>query len=337
MKRNVLLLAIILLSVFVGSPVFAGGEFTPETSSIQLPASIFVSADARNGDVIATTAEVEATMKDPWPQLIFSEFMLYKLQSPTLAPGYSNVYLSNVAGVGFRWNARWRSRDNPFGITQYLVGNGQSPARLKWGRGDVYKQSMWLEIIKIGDIKGGDLRGSATVTVAFNCILICNSKGWTVYTGSKSTVTVQVRIPTCKVSTPQIPVSLGRISNTAFSGVGSTSEAVPFKIGLSCTGGDAGASIGAYVTLMDVNKMDNQGSTLSISSASTASGVGVQILKGGTVLKYGMGTINQWWAGNISGGVSRYEIPLSARFVQTASRITPGTVNGMATFTMNYH
>ncbi|MCS4258561.1 type 1 fimbria pilin [Pseudomonas protegens] len=337
MKRNLLLSALVLLlSLWGGGPAYAGGEFSPESSIIQLPASIYISAGTMNGDVIATTAEVDSMMRDPWPQIFSSEPMVYKLQGATLAPGYYNVYLSNVPGVGFRWNAKWRWRENQSGSSQYLVGSGKSLVKLRWVKGDVYKQSMWLEIIKIGDIQSGTLAGNGLVNVAFNCVGICNSKGWTVYTSGKSAVTVQLRVPTCSVSSSQISVPLGRTSNMTFSGVGSTSKAVPFKINLSCSGGDAGASIGAYVSFIDVNNWANQGSTLSLSAGSTASGVGVQILKGATVLGYGSGSVNQWWAGNISAGVSSYDIPLTARYVQTASRVTPGTVSGMATLTMSY-
>ena len=78
---------------------------------------------------------------------------------------------------------------------------------------------------------------------------------------------------------------------------------------------------------------------LSLTNASTARGVGVQLRRGATVLTYGAATgvatdANQWTAGSVATGVSSLSIPLTARYVQTAAPITAGTANAQAIFTM---
>ncbi len=70
-------------------------------------------------------------------------------------------------------------------------------------------------------------------------------------------------------------------------------------------------------------------------------GVGIQILKDNVPLGYGPdsnepGTINQWSAGTVKQGQVSHVIPLQARYIQTAERITSGSVKASATFTLSY-
>lgn len=80
---------------------------------------------------------------------------------------------------------------------------------------------------------------------------------------------------------------------------------------------------------------------LTLSPGSGATGVGVEILSGTTVLGYGadsnvLGNPGQWKAGTVSPGASVFSIPLTARYVQTDDVVTVGTANARATFTMSY-
>ncbi|KWA02548.1 adhesin [Burkholderia cepacia] len=131
------------------------------------------------------------------------------------------------------------------------------------------------------------------------------------------------------------------ISSREFSGVGSTSPERDFSIRLNCTGGDPDTSTNAYVTLTDQTNNGNRSNQLSLTKDSTAKGVKVQILKAGKLLSYGpdssaVGNPNQWKAGNIPRGISSFEIPLTARYIQTESSVKGGTANAVATFTMSY-
>jgi type 1 fimbria pilin len=126
---------------------------------------------------------------------------------------------------------------------------------------------------------------------------------------------------------------------SGFTGVGSASTARSFNIALSCSDGDASVTTRINTTLTDQTNPANLSSMLSLSSTSTAGGVGIQIQDGTAVLSYGpdsdtVGNANQWSAG-ITGNGS-FNIPLTTGYVQTASAITPGTANGMATITMSY-
>ncbi|WP_235996030.1 MULTISPECIES: fimbrial protein [unclassified Burkholderia] len=110
---------------------------------------------------------------------------------------------------------------------------------------------------------------------------------------------------------------------------------------VSCSGGDTGTSAKVYVTLTDATNPGNTSKTLSLSKDSTAGGVGLQILKDDEVLGYGpesaaIGNTNQWLGGSVAQGAAGMTIPLRARYVQTSPRITSGTANAIANFTMSY-
>jgi type 1 fimbria pilin len=66
---------------------------------------------------------------------------------------------------------------------------------------------------------------------------------------------------------------------------------------------------------------------------------GLQLLNGSTPIAYvpdsaSAGNQNQWFAGTASG--SSMTIPLTVQHVRTDDALTPGTVRGLATFTMAY-
>jgi len=135
---------------------------------------------------------------------------------------------------------------------------------------------------------------------------------------------------------------MGSVPVNSFSGVGSSSPITPpFPIDLACSGGDPGTSVKVYATLTDNTNPGNTSQVLSLTSDSTAQGVGIQVLKNGTVLGYGPdastpGNTNQWEAGVVNVGTNNFRIPLQARYVQTGPNVTPGIANGRATFTMSY-
>ncbi|MCA8205846.1 fimbrial protein [Burkholderia sp. AU33545] len=197
--------------------------------------------------------------------------------------------------------------------------------------------SLKLELIKTGDITaGGTLSGSIMQDRAGSA-----DGQLMLDTRFASPVIIQPQVPTCKVATPDVIVPMGAVLASSFKGVGTTSVQRPFNIALTCSGGKAGTSTNAYVTLTDATASANSSTTLSLSKDSTASGIGVQIMKDGAPLGFGpdstaVGNTNQWYAGNIAQGQANLTIPLSARYVQTGATVSPGSANARATFTFSY-
>nr|WP_196492920.1 fimbrial protein [Burkholderia stagnalis] len=192
-----------------------------------------------------------------------------------------------------------------------------------------------IELVKIGPITaGGVITGEVLGAFAgpgnsFQAVSFRIGGG----------IVVRPQVPTCRVTTPEITVPLGNMPASTFTGIGSVSPSRPFNIVLQCSGGETGTVTNVYTTLTDHTNPGNVSDTLSLAQDSGATGIGIQVLNGNTVIKYGpdssaAGNTNQWKAGEAGNGT--FTIPLTARYVQTAPKITPGTANGLATFTMSY-
>ncbi|MGE8166529.1 fimbrial protein [Paraburkholderia sp. NPDC080076] len=141
--------------------------------------------------------------------------------------------------------------------------------------------------------------------------------------------------PSCSVTNSSIAVTLPSADAASLSAQGATTGATPFNIALNnCDQGTA-----VSVTLTDASNISNRSTTLSLAPDSTAAGVGLQLLNGSTPIAYGpdsasAGNQNQWFAGTASG--SSMTIPLTVQYVRTDDALTPGTVRGLATFTIAY-
>jgi type 1 fimbria pilin len=136
----------------------------------------------------------------------------------------------------------------------------------------------------------------------------------------------------CSVATPSVAVTLP----TVFPGNLATGSAwnTLFNLSVSCPSG-----INVNVTLADASDPSNRSTTLGLASGSSATGVGLRILRGSIPVAFGpdsavAGNTNQWLAGTATGGVMN--IPLTVQYVRTSGEWTPGTVKGLATFTMSY-
>ncbi|KVX92396.1 fimbrial protein [Burkholderia ubonensis] len=206
-----------------------------------------------------------------------------------------------------------------------------------WGtlsESPVVRNGILFELVKTGPITAGgilsgELAGSWVQNGAFQ------------YASYRGTIPIQPLVPTCRVTTPSIAVSLGKVMTRTLTGVGTTTDTRPFNIQLRCSGGASGATTRMYTTLTDASHPANASSVLSLGADSTASGVGIQVLRGdnNALISYGpdssqAGNPNQWFVGQF--GNVDVTIPLKARYVQTASDVKAGTANGRATFTMSY-
>lgn len=116
-----------------------------------------------------------------------------------------------------------------------------------------------------------------------------------------------------------------------------------FKLTLNCSGGSTGGQTAVHITLTDQNNPGNTTTELPLSGTYTAGGVAVQVsrrVSGNPLISFGpdsssIGGAGQWRAGYVNFGTPSFEIPLSARYIQTGP-ITPGIAQAVATFTMAY-
>ncbi|WP_232515278.1 fimbrial protein [Burkholderia ambifaria] len=239
-------------------------------------------------------------------------------------PDANRIYPTSIPNIGLRLKAG--STIIPHQYPNQYVGT-------YWDE----KYALTVELVKTGNITaGGVLSGSYAQYRADSA-----SGQLLVDYRFASPVVVRPRIPTCKVATPLITVPMGKFGVSAFNGIGSTVGPRSFAISLTCSGGDAGTMTNAHVTLTDSTNPNNTSTTLSLTKESTASGVGLQIMKGDTLVGFGpdsaaVGNTNQWQVGTVMQGQANLTIPLAARYVQTGSKITPGSTDARATFTMSY-
>ncbi|WP_196486756.1 fimbrial protein [Burkholderia stagnalis] len=243
-----------------------------------------------------------------------------------------NTYATGIGGIGMRL----KSLDRAPGTWQ----DGYEPNTQPYVRiptVDFFEASSGteIELVKIGPITtGGVITGEVRGGFAGYGNLF-QAVSYRIGGG----IVVRPQVPTCRVATPGIAVPLGNIPASTFTGIGSVSPSRPFNIALQCSGGETGTVTNVYTTLTDHTNPGNVSDTLSLAQDSGATGIGIQVLNGNTVIKYGpdssaTGNTNQWKAGEAGNGT--FTIPLTARYVQTAPKITPGTANGLATFTMSY-
>ncbi|ERK10365.1 Fimbrial protein [Serratia fonticola AU-AP2C] len=152
-----------------------------------------------------------------------------------------------------------------------------------------------------------------------------------------STTTITAK--TCQMSSATTQnVPLLPVAKNQFSGVGSSAGGeANFSLTTLC---DSGVKL--YATMSDGSDPGNTGNILKPAEGTTASGVGVQILRNGLPISFGpdssaFGNTNQWYIGTAgSGGREPFTIPLKARYVQTAQNMVAGSVKTRATVTFSY-
>lgn len=148
----------------------------------------------------------------------------------------------------------------------------------------------------------------------------------------KITGSPAVSLQACTVNNPAINVPLGTTSSSAFTGIGSTANTQTFNVSLTCS-----QATNAKITLSPGSSgaFNAANGVLNLDPATTgtaATGVGIQLLYNNAAapLNSAISVGSLTAAGNLT-------VPLSARYYQTASKVTGGVANGTATFTMTYN
>ncbi|AMS17603.1 fimbrial protein [Pseudomonas chlororaphis] len=240
--------------------------------------------------------------------------------------GKFNTYSTPVAGIGIRIRggintSQWWPQQMTSPNIDYSLGTGSD---------------FTVELVKTGPVTAsGQLTGLIGTTTA-----IAHGSDFRRISISGS-LQIKPKVPSCSLLTPNISVSLGKVSISSMTGPGVTTSSSPLEIRLKCSGGNEGSTTRMFLTLTDAVSPGNRSSNLSLlPGPATASGVSVQILRGdGTPVSYGpdsaeTGNPNQWQVGEF--GNVMVIIPFKARYIQTATSVRPGSANAAATFTMSY-
>ncbi|VXC82878.1 conserved exported hypothetical protein [Enterobacterales bacterium 8AC] len=192
------------------------------------------------------------------------------------------------------------------------------------------------KLIVVGQLKAG------VYNIAYGSLAIISGSDGTGIGGSLLTLnptTLTIRARTCQLSSASVQdVILPPVSKNQFSGVGtSPSVGQNFTVTTNCEAG-----VNLYATVTDANNPANTGNVLTLGENTTASGVGIQILRNNSPISFGpdssaAGNLNQWYIGTANNtGNDAFTIPLRARYVQTGTNMVAGVVKARTTITFSY-
>ncbi|MCW6567184.1 fimbrial protein [Yersinia ruckeri] len=217
---------------------------------------------------------------------------------------YENrVFNTTIPGVGIRWET-----ENENKVKQLMALGGVRGLSTKV----TYKNT--FSLIKTGDHVSGQ-SGNILINMKYKQY---ENIGGNLYSYNISAFSV--REASCEVLTPRVNVPMGTILKSHFRGKNSTIGEQVFNIAVKCKG-PAQASITWQGG--DTNGVINADAT------STAKGVDIQLWDGDHPLEF----YKEITLGHIAGEI---RLPYTAKYYQTSDRVSIGSVNATATFTINY-
>lgn len=324
-------------------------QSTAQTIPISMPPSITIPRDAVNGTVLSTwvssaaatnyfncTVPATGASGTGFQPLSLTRVAGLRVTSPRGA-SYT-VWNTNVPGVGIAIGVRV-SLDGCGWVAWADLGTGSSFFPSPWV-GQACSQAgsvlnggqVEAALVKTGPVNAGTVTGG----LLLEATAMMRNLGSTTYTAatsgrvSFSLSSTVINVASC--STPNVAVDLGSHRQSRFTGIGSTSPAVAFNIGINnCP---AGLKSIQYQFTPITGMVDESNGVVGLSAGSTADGIGVQLKdRNGTALKYN----SQYTLGNYNGSTGgSYTIPLTAALYQTAASVTAGSASSVLMLIMTY-
>ncbi|AIY42320.1 Fimbrial adhesin [Collimonas arenae] len=235
--------------------------------------------------------------------------------------GMPNVYTTAVTGVGIR-------------LSRQITGIGQTyyphVINIANGTNAVFRSPSYftVELIKTANKTGNGPLAAGTYTT-----YVGNGDNISAITSILSGNGITIITPSCTVDagSKNVVVNLGSVSTGSFKGVGSPAGSQPFNIKLNCQRGENAQNTILLNMTATADPSNSPGVMQLTQGAGVATGVGIQILdKNGAPVVFGTAAIV-----GPSADI-QYVVPYTARYYQTAAKITTGQANGAATFTIEY-
>lgn len=226
---------------------------------------------------------------------------------------YSTVFSTNIDGIGY---------------TFYVPGAGRWDNK-KWGTIDpVYYFVPGSDDYTLSFIATSTVIGKGTITSGlYGERRLGDHASGTLETLANIYINGGNIVSVCDVKDANISVPMGTISDSDFTGPGSNSAEVKFKVAVNCP-----ANSNVYVTMGGTADSDmTDGSVLALTPGEgNATGIGAQILYDSTPLKLNEKLFMEKTAGGDE------SLQFSARYIQTKPSITPGHANATGTLTITY-
>lgn len=134
-------------------------------------------------------------------------------------------------------------------------------------------------------------------------------------------------------TTPNVAVDLPPADRASFTGIGHTTSRTDFNLDFkACPAGLASIS---YLFTPQSSIIDNTQGVFALGSASTAGGVGIQLLNDQDIpLSFNTEYLLSDY--DTAQNNANYSVPLRAGLYQTDNDVTPGSINGAVVFTVRY-
>lgn len=303
------------------------------------PPNISVQRDLPVGSVIGT-ADLSSGAAGPftcynfWPNITGMGVGIKSTGTYVATIAGRRVYATNIAGIGYAIGVTGVSvcAGNVYYVNGQGTGDGNPDNMIFCGANEMFtpqpvQMKAVLTYYKTAAITGAGVVNSMRVG---GFITLINGTDWVNPPPPVTAGSFTVSTLACSVNSSTVKVNMGTIEKRSFSGVGSTPDGTStrsFNIDLNC---NANTRVNLQV---DGNAYDAAKGVLLVNNVSgAATGVGVQMLYNNTPLP--LGKVNSIGVVPISGN---YNIPLQARYYQTATTIMPGPANSTATFTLTYN
>jgi type 1 fimbria pilin len=345
LKKLTITIFELLLVIFSGSHARAAAILCTPVSGLNFSPAVNSQVFGRDAAVgstsqpFSTLVDVSCT-SDPAASHSFS--LQVGSNDGVAVPGVANTLQTNIAGIGVQY---YFSSDD--GGTTCKPYSGGFPAYVSASRRNIdctipkasadtikpFSLRLSVVFVKTASTPTGTLSKIPTVYIETYYDSTKTLVPWT--NAISGTATGIFAIAACTVTTTSIAVTMPKTYTYRLPTVGSTDGETSLNIGLNC---DQGVKV--FTTLTDVSNPNNQTTTLSLSPDSTAQGIGYQILFGGVPAVFGPDSAVVANPGQVlinpaqtTGGV--ITVPLTARYIRTG-KVSTGSANGKATFTMSY-
>ncbi len=306
----------IIAAIFIALPLLPGVAWAACTfssggaQSVNLNfGSVTVQRDTPIGTILATTS-TPASSGTINCTTTFN--YLGALQAfPTLSSYGNNVYNTNIPGVGISLSmGGYASSLFPFTKSRGAVSN------------IVVSGTVTASLVKTsaGAVGSGNIRIGTLGTISLDTLLTTTIN----LTGTNSITPVA-----CSITNTAINVPMGNVKRNTFTGVGYQSTPVIFNILANC---DARTRVNYRIdATADSSGLPGVIAIDSPSTGTAASGVGITLTESGKPVALGTTIPYRISAGGL------LVIQFSARYYQTTPKVTAGTANATATFTMTYN
>ncbi|KXB20659.1 fimbrial protein [Xylella fastidiosa 6c] len=259
-------------------------------------------------------------------------------RSMTPVSGMDSVYQTDVPGVGIRVYREAGQDSDGSSLSRYYPNSLTRVPNTILSLNAGYFQ---VELIKTAATTGsGPIARNGLLTSYYSD---GSGAGRPILTSSFSGIGITIVNSTCEVDagSKNITVNFGSVSNNTFKGLGSKGPERDFAVNLTCHGGNVAEANQGQISVRIDGTQDSSGQSgvLAITSATdAASNVGIELvdlLSGNErQVVFGQGIPLGRTATNAS---NTFSLPMRARYIQTqAGKVSAGTANGTATFTIEY-